>query len=340
MRKRTEKSKKLLSIGGPLTKMAGGGELAKLDFSKGAKEGRGSLPGMCVAGVIYTAEANGGNLGAPEVAGGVDPPNHPRGLMAWANRKGWGSIPGTKGRGRTIKGAFGNFNVKSMSHDEWADAVIGGLIPSGSLIFSTRKGWDASTGSSGNDAAIAQDGGKKLWSGHWQSQDTKNGKTFGTVYGSPTTEVVALTHPGGNSAGYDGDSSDDSGSSGSSGSSGGGGSSGGEASAKPSMVGEDDLKYLYTAVTGKTSSSTSQSDKIANNIDASILNVPAISSQLTAVQKENIVTSALGKKVSTDVNFVQSPSSTIAGVNQMTDAPSLGNTLPVDGIWATYKTNL
>ena len=119
-----------------------------------------------------------------------------------------------------------------------------------------------------------------------------------------------------------------------------GGSSGGEASAKPSVVGEDDLKYLYTALTGKTSSSTSQSDKIANNIDASILNVPAISSQLTAVQKENIVTSALGKKVSTDVNFVQSPSSTIAGVNQMTDAPSLGNTLPVDGIWATYKTNL
>lgn len=185
-----------------MQKMASGGQLDKLDFAKGAKTAN-TARGMCVAGVIYTAEANGAMLGAPEVSGGVDPNNHPRGLMAWAVKKGYGSVPGTKGKPRNINGAFGNFGVTSMSESEWGDAVVEGKIPNGSLIFNTRHGWDWNGGSSGNDAAIAQDGGSKLWSGHWQYDFQHKGKTVGGVY-SDVKEIVALTHPQGNTAAHDG----------------------------------------------------------------------------------------------------------------------------------------
>jgi len=188
-----------------IAKMAAGGELDKLDFAKGARKAN-SKRGMCVAGVIYTAEANGALMGAPEVSGGVDPNNHPRGLMSWAVKKGYGSIPGTKGKPRNIKGPFGTFGVTSMTETEWADAVVDGLIPNGSLIFNTRHGWDWNGGSSGNDAAIAQDGGARLWSGHWQYDFKHKGKTVGAVY-NDVKEIVALTHPSGNTQAHDGLSS-------------------------------------------------------------------------------------------------------------------------------------
>lgn len=201
MIKRLKKSKESMKDG--LLKMAGGGELDKLDFAKGASRGPGTPGGMCVAGVIYTAEANNALLGAPEVSGGVDPNNHPRGLMAWAIKKGYGSIPGTKGKPRNIKGAFGDFGVTSMTESQWGDAVVEGKIPNGSLIFNTRHGWDWNGGSSGNDAAISQNGGSMLWSGHEQSAFQHKGKTVGAVY-SDVKEIVALTHPQGNTATHDG----------------------------------------------------------------------------------------------------------------------------------------
>jgi hypothetical protein len=200
MMRRLKKSRKNMKKG--LSKMAAGGQLDKLDFAKGAKSAD-TARGMCVAGVIYTAEANGALIGAPEVSGGVDPNNHPRGLMAWAIKKGYGSVPGTGGRARNIKGPFGEFGVTSMTESEWGDAVVDGKIPSGALIFNTRHGWDWNGGSSGNDAAIAQDGGAKLWSGHWQYNFQHKGKTVGAVY-SDVKEIVALTHPQGNNQAHDG----------------------------------------------------------------------------------------------------------------------------------------
>lgn len=201
MIKRLKKSRE--SMKDALRQMAGGGELDKLDFAKGASKGPGTPGGMCVAGVIYTAEANNALLGAPEVSGGVDPNNHPRGLMAWAIKKGYGSIPGTQGKPRNIKGAFGDFGVTSMTESQWGDAVVDGLIPNGSLIFNTRHGWDWNGGSSGNDAAISQNGGAMLWSGHKQSSFQYKGQTVGAVY-SDVKEIVALTHPQGNTAAHDG----------------------------------------------------------------------------------------------------------------------------------------
>jgi len=181
-------------------KFAAGGELTKLDFTKGAKAATAAR-GRCTEGVILTAEKNKANIGAPDVYTSRDP-NNPRGLMSQAvGRFGWGSIPGL-GRARPIKSPYGNVTVNSMSWSEWQKAVKGGKIPSGALVFSTERGWDWSGGSSGNDSAIAQYGGKKLWSGHWQYE--YNG--VGGVYGSATKEVVALTHPGGNMAGWDGSS--------------------------------------------------------------------------------------------------------------------------------------
>ena len=191
MRKRKKYAEKLREF-------AAGGELTKLDFSKGAKPAA-ARRGMCTLGVIETAAKNKANIGHPSVYTSRDP-NNPRGLMSQAVGKyGWGSIPGL-GKTRAIKSPYGNVTVNSMSWGEWQKAVKSGKIPSGALVFNTEKGWDWSGGSSGNDSAIAQNGGKKLWSGHWQYE--YNG--VGGVYGASTKEVVALTHPGGNMAGYDG----------------------------------------------------------------------------------------------------------------------------------------
>ena len=201
MLERLKKSQQGMKKG--IKMMASGGELDKLDFAKGASKGPGTPGGMCVAGVIYTGEANNAKIGDPEVSGGIDPGNHPRGLMAWAIKKGYGSIPDTKGRKRNIKGAFGNFGVTSMTESQWGDAVVEGKIPSGALIFNTRKGWDWNGGSSGNDAAIAQSGGSWLWSGHEQSSFMYKGKQVGAVY-SDVKEIVALTHPQGNTKAHDG----------------------------------------------------------------------------------------------------------------------------------------
>jgi hypothetical protein len=245
MKMRRKKSKKLRGF-------ASGGELAKLDFSKTPRKythprGEYARDGTCTTGVILTAEKHGANIGARDVATGNDP-NNPRGLISQAvGRFGWGSIPGL-GKARPIRSPYGNVTVSSMSYSEWADAVINNKIPSGALIFSSQTGWDHSGGSSGNDSAIAQDGGKKLWSGYWQHQDTKNGKTFGSVYGPSTKEVVALTHPGGNSSGFDGDSSDDSGSSGSSGGGGGGGGGDDTPEKTPEEQLQDNIKQISSTI--------------------------------------------------------------------------------------------
>lgn len=193
----------------------GSGEMSKWDFSKGGKPAVAG-DGECTLGVILTAEKNKVNIGHPSVATGNDP-NNPRGLMAQAITKfGWGSIPGL-GRSRQIKSPYGNGNVLSMNWSEWIESVKGGKIPSGAMIFSTKKGWDYSGGSTGNDSAISQDGGKKLWSGHWQYQYDG----VGGVYGPATKEVVALSHPSGNKEGFDGSTGGGNSKAGISGSSGG-----------------------------------------------------------------------------------------------------------------------
>ena len=176
---------------------AAGGELAKLGDGTALVN---AAAGMCTTGVILTAERNNASIGAPHVATANDP-NNPRGLMAQAvGEHGYASIAGL-GESKRITSPYGNVNVNVMDLPTWTKAVKDKQIPSGALIFSTRHSdWNNAASSSGNDSAIAKEGGQKLWSGHWQA--TVNG--VGAVYGAGTRGIVALTHPGGNKSGYDG----------------------------------------------------------------------------------------------------------------------------------------
>ena len=174
-----------------------GGELAKLGDGTALTN---AARGMCTTGVILTAERNSASIGKPHVATANDP-NNPRGLMSQAvGEHGYGSIEGL-GEPKKITSPYGHVNVNVMDLPTWTKAVKDKMIPSGALIFSTRHNdWNNAASSSGNDSAIAKEGGQKLWSGHWQT--VMNG--VGAVYGQGTKGIVALTHPGGNNVGYDG----------------------------------------------------------------------------------------------------------------------------------------
>ena len=176
--------------------MAAGGELAKLgDGTRLVNAARG----MCTTGVLETAEANNAKVGAPHVATARDP-NNPRGLMAQAV-KDFGYAALNIGQPKKITSPYGHVNVKEMNFGQWKKAVKGNKVPSGSLVFSTRHSdWNNSASSSGNDSAIAKNGGRKLWSGHWQA--VVDG--VGAVYGAGTRKVVALVHPSNHKGGYDG----------------------------------------------------------------------------------------------------------------------------------------
>ena len=193
---------------------ASGGEMSKFDFAKHGKKyrhpgGDFARDGTCTTGVLHTAEKHGVVFGnrADYVTTGSDP-NNPRGLMAQVIKKyGWGPAPGL-GKSRSIRSPYGNVTSNSLTYAQWGKAVTTGKVPTGALVFSTKMGWDYSGGSSGNDSAIAQEGGKKLWSGYYQYDDTYQGKPIGSVYGPSSKEISVLVHPRGSSAGYDGDTGD------------------------------------------------------------------------------------------------------------------------------------
>jgi hypothetical protein len=96
-----------------------------------------------------------------------------------------------------------------MSFGQWKQAVKGNKIPSGSLVFTTRNSDWSGNQSSGHDAAIAKQGGRKLWSGHWQAQVDG----VGAVYGAASNKIIALT-PGGEQISYDGSTASDDGATG------------------------------------------------------------------------------------------------------------------------------
>lgn len=193
--KRLEKV--MRSIGGLIPGFAQGGEMKKM--GDGARLVNAPA-GRCVTGVLNTAQANGAKIGNPNVYTSRDP-NNPRGLMSQAVKDfGWTSV--NIGSPKAVKSPYGNVRVKEMNKNQWKGAVKQNKIPSGSLVFTTKHGWDWNRGSSGNDAAIAKQGGRKLWSGHWQA--VVDG--VGMVYGNATKKVVALVHPKGFKGGYDGSS--------------------------------------------------------------------------------------------------------------------------------------
>lgn len=158
--------------------------------------------GRCVTGVLETMSANN----VPNPQGTSNDPNNPRGLAAQLIKSyGWGSIGGL-GKKINLKSPYGNVGANAMSFGEWKEAVTSNKIPSGSIIFTTRNSDWSGNQSSGHDAAIAQKGGRKLWSGHPQAQVDG----VGAVYGTASQNIIALT-PGGEQIPYNGSTSSDTG---------------------------------------------------------------------------------------------------------------------------------
>ena len=170
------------------------------------KLGNGKLAdaprGRCVTGVLETMAVN--KIPNPPETGQES--NHPRGLAAQLIKNyGWGSISGL-GSKSNLKSSYGNVGVNTMDFGQWKTAVKSNKIPSGAIIFMTKNQDWSTNRSSGHDASIAKDGGKKLWSGHWQTQSDG----VGAVYGSASNKIIALT-PGGQQIPYEGSTSGDDG---------------------------------------------------------------------------------------------------------------------------------
>ena len=170
------------------------------------KLGNGKLAdaprGRCVTGVLETMAANK----IPNPQGTGNDGNNPRGLASQLIKNyGWGSIGGL-GSKSNLKSPYGNVGVNTMDLGQWKTAVKSNKIPSGAIVFMTRNNDWSGNSSGGHDASIAKDGGKKLWSGHWQAQSDG----VGAVYGSASNKIIALT-PGGQQIPYDGSTSGDDG---------------------------------------------------------------------------------------------------------------------------------
>ena len=184
---------------------AQGGASATLNklAAKDTPNSRGK--GYCVTGVIDNMEAAG--LAGPKSTSTDN--NNPRGLASQLIKNyGWGSIGGL-GSKSNLKSPYGNVGVNMMGFGEWKTAVKSNKIPSGSIVFMTRNNDWSGNVSSGHDASIAKEGGKRLWSGY--DQHSQDG--VGAVYGSASDKIIALT-PGGQQIPYDGSTSGDDGSDG------------------------------------------------------------------------------------------------------------------------------
>jgi hypothetical protein len=127
---------------------------------------------------------------------------------------------------------------------------------------------------------------------------------------------------------------------------------GGGATATPTLS-MDMLKELNMMLTGGASSVaaadigtnplTGLSFNPGTNLDpatASILsNVPNYSTAFNALQTENLVSTAF-TPTNNGTTIINSPGKTETSVNQTIDTNSLGATLPKDGNWSIFKTNL
>lgn len=178
-----------LSRGGKVSNTGKLGDGMKLGYAK---------RGYCVTGVLNTMEAN--KVPNPKATGGNGENNHPRGLASLLmNKFGWSPLNDV-GKPMTLNSPHGKANVKGMTFSQWKAAVNENKIPSGSIVFtadsSRHKTWNKQV-SSGFDAAIAQRGGRGLWSGH--PQHTTDG--VGAVYGKASDMIFALVH--GNGQGFD-----------------------------------------------------------------------------------------------------------------------------------------
>jgi hypothetical protein len=138
--------------------------------------------GRCVTAVLLSMHANG--LDPRQLTTSLDQGNNPRGLASQlANVYGWKPLPGL-GTPRTLSSPYGAFTVNQLTLGEYQAAVSAGRVPSGAIVFQTKRDWaGAHPGSRGFDAAIARDGGRSLWNGSMSGS---------AIYGSATRQVFVM----------------------------------------------------------------------------------------------------------------------------------------------------
>lgn len=71
-----------------------------------------------------------------------------------------------------------------------------------------------------------------------------------------------------------------------------------------------------------------------------LTNVPNYSSKFKTLQTENLVNTAFGSTVGGATQVINAPGSVTSSMNQSLDTANLGSTLPKNGNWSIYKTNL
>lgn len=281
--------------------------------------------GYCVTGVLDTMAANG----VPNPPGTGNDPNNPRGLAVQLIKSyGWGPISGLGSKRINLKSAYGNTAVNAMTVSEWATAVKSNKIPSGSIIFTTEFADWKKNQSSGHDAAIAKEGGKKLWSGLWQP-----GKHDGVaaVYGSASQNIFALT-PGGKQIPYDGSRTNDDGESETS------DSKDSSFTAAMATSAAENLGKLFQMLTGSTpaaevppadtSASPAPTPKITTTSSQS-------SGNLQRVQRENLKLHSESKQKSRsggNVITLGEPNKTITEQRSQAMTSTLGGTTPPNSL--------
>jgi LAS superfamily LD-carboxypeptidase LdcB len=111
---------------------------------------------------VQTSLDNMDRLGIPSFSGGTtNDPNNSRGAMVQLVKSGnWTScaLPGSTSK--TISSSYGSIQASVINADAYETLAKNGQIPSGSIIFQTRHGWNYGGGASGNDMGIVRNGGR------------------------------------------------------------------------------------------------------------------------------------------------------------------------------------
>ena len=136
--------------------------------------------GSCVT----TTLGNMDRLNIPSFSGGTSSdPNNSRGAMVQMIKAGkWKSKRLSGCRSTSIKSPYGTVSACVIGADAYERMAKNGKVTNGAIIFQTRHGWNANSGSSGNDMGIVRNNGR----------NTFNYRLMSPIIYSDAKEVVIL----------------------------------------------------------------------------------------------------------------------------------------------------
>jgi hypothetical protein len=117
-------------------------------------------------GCVTTTLTNLDRLGIKNFSGGTTGDvNNTRGAMVQMVLAGtWQSFALPGSTETTIRSPYGTIKAHVLNADEYERMAKAGEIPSGSVLFQTRHGFQVDEGPHGNDMAIVRDRGRDLFS--------------------------------------------------------------------------------------------------------------------------------------------------------------------------------